>query len=187
MYGKQTFRFSACLHLISRVKWSQDISEPKYCLDLTEVPTSCKVIHILIVPLWRRHSLLNLQSVASGAKCSVSEKDQGCLAWRAPLELCSGRVQLWNHISGEWYRIIPFWSSLVAQWVKDLVWSLPWLGSLWWCGFDPWPQNFSKLGARPKTNKQTNNQTNKPSWKVIHWMALSNRPFLLSLPLQFGV
>ena len=30
-------------------------------------------------------------------------------------------------------------SSLVVQWVKDPALSLPWLGSLLWRGFDPWP------------------------------------------------
>ena len=30
----------------------------------------------------------------------------------------------------------------VAQWVKALVLSLKWLGSLLWCGFDPWFGNF---------------------------------------------
>ena len=33
----------------------------------------------------------------------------------------------------------------MAQWVKDLVLSLPWLMSLLWCGFDPWPRNFCML------------------------------------------
>ena len=33
------------------------------------------------------------------------------------------------------------WSSLVAQWVKDLVLSLLWLRSLHWHGFYPWPRN----------------------------------------------
>ena len=34
------------------------------------------------------------------------------------------------------------WSSLAAQWVKDLALSLPWPGLLLWCRFDPWPGNF---------------------------------------------
>ena len=29
-------------------------------------------------------------------------------------------------------------SSLVVQWVKDLVLSLQWLGLLLWCRLDPW-------------------------------------------------
>ena len=36
------------------------------------------------------------------------------------------------------------WSSVVAPQVKGLVLSLLWLG------FDPWPQNFCMLWARPK-------------------------------------
>ena len=50
-------------------------------------------------------------------------------------------------------------SSLVAQWVKDLVLSLQQLRSLLWCGFHPWPRNFCMLWVQPK--KQTNKQTNK--------------------------
>ena len=37
------------------------------------------------------------------------------------------------------------WSSLVAQWAKDL--SLPWRG------FDPWPQNFQMLWTWPKRGR----------------------------------
>ena len=33
----------------------------------------------------------------------------------------------------------------MAQWVKDPVLSLQWLGSLLWCRFDPWPRNFHVL------------------------------------------
>lgn len=40
-------------------------------------------------------------------KCSVCKKDQESLALRASLQLCNGRAHLWNHISGEQYRIIP--------------------------------------------------------------------------------
>ena len=41
-------------------------------------------------------------------------------------------------------------SSLVAQWVKDLVLSLQQLGLLLWHRFDPWPRNFCMLWAQPK-------------------------------------
>ena len=34
------------------------------------------------------------------------------------------------------------WSSLVSQWLKDLVLSLLWLRLFPWCGLDPWPGNF---------------------------------------------
>ena len=40
--------------------------------------------------------------------------------------------------------------SLVVQWVKDLVVSLQWLGSLLWHGFDPWPRNFCMPRVWPK-------------------------------------
>ena len=33
----------------------------------------------------------------------------------------------------------------MAQWLKDPVLSLLWLGSLLWCGFNPWPGNFCML------------------------------------------
>lgn len=33
------------------------------------------------------------------------------------------------------------WSSLVAQWVKDLALSLQWFGPLLWHGFNSWPGN----------------------------------------------
>ena len=40
-------------------------------------------------------------------------------------------------------KIQRFWSSLVAQQVKDLALSLL------WCRFDPWPKNSCMLGACP--------------------------------------
>ena len=45
-----------------------------------------------------------------------------------------------------------FWNSLMVQWVKNLAWSLQCLGSLLWCGFDPWPGNFHMPRAHPKNN-----------------------------------
>jgi len=41
----------------------------------------------------------------------------------------------------------------VAQWVKNPVLSLLWLGSLLWPRFDPWPGNFCMLQPWPKINK----------------------------------
>ena len=41
-------------------------------------------------------------------------------------------------------------SSLVAQWVKDLVLSLLWLRSLLWPGFHPWSGNFHMLKVMPE-------------------------------------
>ena len=41
-------------------------------------------------------------------------------------------------------------SSLVVQWVKDLVLSLQWLRSLLWYVLDPWPRNFCMLWAWPQ-------------------------------------
>ena len=33
-------------------------------------------------------------------------------------------------------------NSLLMQQVKDPTLSVPWLGFLLWCAFDPWPRNF---------------------------------------------
>ena len=38
----------------------------------------------------------------------------------------------------------------MVQRVKDLALSLQQLGSLLWCGFDPWHGNFHLLQAQPK-------------------------------------
>ena len=46
----------------------------------------------------------------------------------------------------------------MAPWVKDLVCSLLWLGSLPWCVFHPWPQNFRVLGVQPKKKKKKKKQ-----------------------------
>ena len=37
----------------------------------------------------------------------------------------------------------------MAQWVKDLVWSLQWRMLLLWRRFSPWPVNFHMLQAWP--------------------------------------
>ena len=42
----------------------------------------------------------------------------------------------------------------MAQWVKDLVLSLQWLGSLLWCRFDPWPGSIHMLQSQPQTEKK---------------------------------
>ena len=44
-------------------------------------------------------------------------------------------------------------SSLEAQWVKDLVLSLLWLGSQLWYEFDPWPGNFMMQDGKKKCVK----------------------------------
>ena len=46
----------------------QHLIKPKSCLDLTEVPASCKVIHVLVVAPCRRHIMLSLQSAVPGAE-----------------------------------------------------------------------------------------------------------------------
>ena len=45
-------------------------------------------------------------------------------------------------------------SSLVTQWVKDLVLLLLWLWLLQWCEFSHWPANFHMLWAWSKKKKK---------------------------------
>ena len=46
----------------------------------------------------------------------------------------------------------------MAQRVKDLVLSLPWLWLQLWLGFHPWSGNFCKLQAQPKKKKGWNQE-----------------------------
>ena len=41
----------------------------------------------------------------------------------------------------------------MAQWVKDLVLSLQWLGLVLWLGFNPGPRNFCMPWMQPKNPK----------------------------------
>ena len=43
---------------------------------------------------------------------------------------------------------------MVAQWLKDPVFSLLWLWLLLWYGFNPWPRNFHMPWAGPKKEKE---------------------------------
>ena len=45
------------------------------------------------------------------------------------------------------------WTFPVAQWVKDPVLPLQWLGPLLWCSFHPWPRSFWMLQVWPKKEK----------------------------------
>ena len=57
------------------------------------------------------------------------------------------------------------------QQVKDLVVSLLWLGSLLWCGLDPWPGNFHMPWAwRQNKNSgawQVENTPVRMCWKDL--------------------
>ena len=46
----------------------EHLIKPKPCLDLTEVPASCKEVHVLVVPPCRRHIMLSLQNAIPGAE-----------------------------------------------------------------------------------------------------------------------
>ena len=48
-----------------------------------------------------------------------------------------------------------FWSSLLAQWIKDPVLSLQWLRLLLWYRFDPWPRNFCMPWVWSKKREKT--------------------------------
>ena len=50
-------------------------------------------------------------------------------------------------------------SSLVAQWVKDLVLSLQWLGLLSWHRFDPLTRSFYMLQMWPKKSRDAGTQS----------------------------
>ena len=62
------------------------------------------------------------------------------------------RVRYWYY--SYQIRKLGTGSSLVAQQVKDLVLSLQQLGSLLWCGFDPWPRNFHMSREQPKEKEK---------------------------------
>ena len=46
----------------------------------------------------------------------------------------------------------PSWSSLAVQWVKELMLSLKWLGSLLSHRFDPWQGKFHMPQIQPKNS-----------------------------------
>ena len=46
-------------------------------------------------------------------------------------------------------------SSLVVQWVKNLVLFFHWLRLLLWHEFDPWPGNFHSPWVQPKKQTET--------------------------------
>lgn len=60
------------------------------------------------------------------------------------------------------------WSSLVAQWVRNLALSLRWPDSLLWCKFKPWLRNFHTCCSCGKTNKKKKNTTTNKKKKKKH-------------------
>ena len=104
--------------------------------------------------------------------------------WTSPLKAVEGKTQAYHGYSMlkstfvcvcayeclfffKWkgtrkIKTVELWSSLVAQWVKDLMLSLQWFVPLLWHGFSPWPENFNKPWVQPKTkNKKPKNQKSK--------------------------
>ena len=39
---------------------------------------------------------------------------------------------------------------MVVQRIKDLALSLPWIESLLWCWFNPWPENFCTVKEKKR-------------------------------------
>ena len=56
---------------------------------------------------------------------------------------------------------MKFWSSLVAQQIKDLVLLLLWLGLLLWYWFSPWPSNFYIPWASPPPRRRPHKTQNE--------------------------
>lgn len=69
------------------------------------------------------------------------------------------------------------WSCLVAQWVKDLVLSLLWLGSLLWCRFDLCP-HAEGMAKRKKNLFVWNNHRFAGGLEVGHMVPVFPFPFL---------
>ena len=53
----------------------------------------------------------------------------------------------------------------MAQWVKDLALSLPWLWLLLWHGFDPLLENFHMTRVQPKKKKKKKKEKKKKKKK----------------------
>ena len=60
------------------------------------------------------------------------------------------------NIYGIQFLMVSGWSSLVVQWVKELVLTLLWLRLLLWRRFDPQPRNFRMARVWPKKEKNNN-------------------------------
>ena len=69
------------------------------------------------------------------------------------------------------------WEFPVAQLVKDLSLPLLRLRSLLWCGFDPWPENFCMLWARPHKKNHTKFVVERQPLLLITLRYLSSQNF----------
>ena len=77
----------------------------------------------------------------------------------------------------------------MAQQVKDPVLSLLWLGSLPWCGFNPWPNNFCMPWVPPKkkiTLKLSNLQQQKFAISRFLWLGMQAWLRWVLLPQDFS-
>ena len=75
----------------------------------------------------------------------------------------------------------------MAQWVKDPVLSLLWLGSLLWRRFDPWPRSFLhavSAAPPPKKNYLTVMLITPPLTHTL-WIPPLGNLFLALIPIIF--
>ena len=73
--------------------------------------------------------------------------------------------------------------SLAAQWVKDLALSLQRLGSLLWCGFEPWPGNFPHgAGAAKKKKKRREGREELRNISAMMFFSSGGLTWLCLLP-----
>ena len=79
----------------------------------------------------------------------------------------------------------------MAQWLKGLMLSLQWLGSLLQHGFNPWPRNFLMLWAWPKKKKVPTSATrcaehsHMPSHLTTMNIRLCDGELILQLKISF--
>ena len=82
---------------------------------------------------------------------------------------------------------LPLWSFLVAQQGEDLVLSLKQLGSLLWCGLDPWPRNFYRLQAQQKKKKKKETIFLPVVWDILYHTLNIFTQFGHCIPIHWSV
>ena len=75
-----------------------------------------------------------------------------------------------EHVS----RFLLFRDSFMEQWVKDPVLSLQRLGSLLWCGFNPWPGKFHISWAHTARGKKKKKSNFQPLWRLKYFRCFRN-------------
>ena len=85
---------------------------------------------------------------------------------------CSWTWSACSWTSYKWTRTEHTVGGPLCRGFKDLAVSLQRPGSLLWHGFDPWPQKFHMLLARPNNNKTTNQLNKKRTYSGIWLLSL---------------